>query len=85
MRRNIDTSGPSVTKRVVNFVIGAVIGGFIGYGLITTSPALELSMFEFPGAAWVLGGAGIVGALAALFPDKVWRRRRSFDISHLDR
>jgi hypothetical protein len=77
-------SSPSMKKRLAYFVGGALVGGFLGYGLISTSPGEALSMFAYPGAAWVFGGAAIVGVLAGLGTDRVWRRSRGFMLSERD-
>jgi hypothetical protein len=66
---------PSPAKRVVFFLIFGTIGGVIGYGLVTSGPGPAPSVLEFPGAAWVFGGAAVCGLLAAAWPDGALRRR----------
>jgi hypothetical protein len=68
---------PSLAKRGAYFAGGAAVGALIGYGFVSASPAPP-SILELGGAIWVLGGAAIVGVLAGIFTDKVFRRRRSF-------
>jgi hypothetical protein len=75
---------PTLTKRVCCFLLGSLIGGILGYGVVTSGPGPAPSLLE-PGAAlWVLGGAAICGVLGASFPDTFWRRRRKFEIRHSD-
>jgi hypothetical protein len=56
-------------------VLGAAIGGFIGYGLLNAGPIPGPSLGEPYGAAWVFGLGGICGILGAISPDGFWRRR----------
>lgn len=84
----IDTSGPveraprsqpTQRQRGLLFVVGAVLGGAIGYGLRTSGPGPHPALFSSQMAPWILVPAVIVGTLAALFPDAVFLRpsRRS--------
>lgn len=63
-------------KRGVHFVIGAALGGAIGYGIATSGPG-PTPPFQAPGTMGLTLGLGAVcGALGALFPDRFWRRSR---------
>jgi hypothetical protein len=66
---------PSLATRVIVGSIFAIIGGVVGYGFISAGPGPALSVFEFPGAAWVFGGSAVCGLLAAAWPNGVLRRR----------
>src|SRR3954447_21770363 len=69
-------STPTPRKRAAYFVVGAVLGGVLGYGIITAGPGPAPSIFA-PGAkVWVFGGALIWGALSALSPAAFWRQGR---------
>jgi len=84
MHHSLPSTGtPSRATRVVFFFVGGIVGGVIGYGLITAGPGPAPSVFEFPGAAWVFGGAAVCGLLAAAWPNGVLRRSR--DWSRLNR
>ena len=76
---------PSVTKRVIYFVLGSLIGGTLGYGFVTSGPGPAPSLLDPNAALWVFGGAVICGVLGASFPDTFWRRSRKFEIRHADR
>jgi len=71
-------AGPSFTKRACFFVLGALVGGTIGYGIVTGGPGPSPSLFEPHAALWVFGGAAICGLLAAYSPDKFLRGSRRF-------
>jgi hypothetical protein len=59
-------SSPSPRKRAAYFVVGAVLGGILGYGLVTAGPGPAPSIFA-PGARlWVLGGALAWGGMTAI-------------------
>lgn len=75
---------PSVATRVCYFVLGSLIGGTIGYGLITSGPGPAPSLLEPYAALWVFGGAAICGALAASSPKGFWRRRGRFGMHDRD-
>jgi hypothetical protein len=69
-------SSPSPQKRVAYFFVGAVLGGVVGYGVITAGPGPAPSIFD-PGARLcVFGGALICGVLSALSPAAFWRQNR---------
>ncbi|MEA2328682.1 MAG: hypothetical protein QOE68_3641 [Thermoanaerobaculia bacterium] len=69
-------SSPPPRKRAAYFIVGAVLGGILGYGLITAGPGPAPSIFE-PGARlWVFGGAALCGILSALSPAAFWRQNR---------
>lgn len=69
-------STPTPRKRAAYFVIGAVLGGILGYGLVSAGPGPTPSIFA-PGARlWVFGGALIWGVLSALSPAAFWRQNR---------
>jgi hypothetical protein len=69
-------SSPSPRKRAAYFVVGAVLGGILGYGLVTAGPGPAPSIFA-PGARlWVLGGALAWGVLSARSPAAFWRQNR---------
>ena len=72
------TPAPSPTKRAVFFVLGALLGGVLGYGFLSAGPGPAPSIFSPGGAAWVFGGAAIVGLLAAFKPDKFLDGSRRF-------
>jgi len=74
-KSNPSPGAASVRKRIAYFVIGAVIGGVLGYGIVTTSPGPALSIFDPAAAAWIFGGAAVCGFLGALSPNTFWRRR----------
>jgi len=67
-------SRPTAVQRVLLFVLGAALGGAIGYGLLTTRPDGAPAFFSQDAAPWVLIPGAIVGVLAALFPDAVFSR-----------
>jgi len=69
-------SSPSPRKRTTYFVLGAALGGLLGYGMISAGPGPTPSIFA-PGARlWVFGGALICGVLYALSPAAFWRQNR---------
>jgi len=69
-------SSPTPRARIAYFTLGALLGGILGYGLVTTGPGPAPSIFE-PGARlWVFGGALICGGLSALSPAAFWRQNR---------
>jgi ABC-type antimicrobial peptide transport system permease subunit len=68
-------SSPTPRKRAAYFVVGAVLGSILGYGLISAGPGPTPSILA-PGARlWVFGGALICGALSALSPAAFWRQK----------
>ena len=72
----LSKSSSTPGKRAVYFVVGAVLGGILGYGIITAVPGPAPSIFA-PGARlWVFGGALIWGVLSALSPAAFWRQTR---------
>ena len=75
-RRPQDTDRPSLAKRAFYFVLGSLIGGTIGYGIVTGGPGPAPSPFDPGAAAWIFGLAAVCGALAASSPDRFWRRSR---------
>lgn len=75
---------PTARQRALFFVLGALLGGFLGYGLITSSPGPRLSFLDPRGAAWIVGPAVIVGGLAALSPSAFLRSRRKFWLDEED-
>jgi hypothetical protein len=46
------------------FILGALLGGTIGYGLVTSTPNPELTQAQALG--WILGSALVVGALSSV-------------------
>jgi len=69
-------SSPTPRARAAYFVAGVVLGGILGYGIVTAGPGPAPSIFE-PGARlWVFGGALIWGVLSALSPAAFWRQNR---------
>jgi hypothetical protein len=69
-------SSPTPRKRAAYLVVGAVLGGIVGYGIIAASPGPAPSIFA-PGARlWVFGGAAVCGVLSALSPAAFWRQNR---------
>ena len=70
---------PSMAKRAFYFVLGALLGGTIGYGFISSAPGPAPSVFAPDAAPWVFGLAAICGVIAAISPDTFWRRSRRFD------
>jgi hypothetical protein len=69
---------PSLAKRLAYFALGFLIGGIIGYGIVTSGPGPPPSVFEDPAAVWVFGLAAVCGIVAALSPDGFWRRARGW-------
>ena len=70
------SQSPTPRKRAAYFVARAVIGGILGYGLVTAGPGPAPSIFA-PGARlWVFGGAVVCGVLSALSPAAFWRQNR---------
>jgi len=69
-------SSPTPRKRAAYFVVGALLGGLLGYGMISAGIGPTPSIFA-PGARlWVFGGALICGGLSALSPAAFWRQNR---------
>jgi len=75
-RRPQDPDRPSLAKRPFYFVLGSLIGGTIGYGIVTGGPGSAPSPFDPGAAAWIFGLGAVCGALAASSPDRFWRRSR---------
>jgi len=71
-----DDQHPSHARRAFYFVLGALVGGVIGYGFMASGPPPTPSVFDPAAAPWVFGLALVCGALAALSPSGFWRRSR---------
>lgn len=69
-------SSPTPRKRAAYFVLGAALGGLLGYGMISAGPGPTPSIFEAGARLWVFGGALIWGVLSALSPAAFWRQNR---------
>jgi hypothetical protein len=69
-------SSPSPRKRAAYFVLGAVVGAIIGYGIVTSGPGPAPSIFQTGAGLWVFGLALICGVLSALSPSAFWRQNR---------
>jgi hypothetical protein len=68
---------PTPLTRVVFFVGGALVGGVIGYGFVSSGPGPTPSLTEPYAAAWVFGSAAFVGIASAIGTWGVFRRRFS--------
>ena len=73
---------PTRRERAFYFVLGAIVGGVIGYGLVTGGPDAPSSLLEPMAAAWILGSAAICGSLAALSPKAFLRPGGRFRWRH---
>jgi ABC-type antimicrobial peptide transport system permease subunit len=71
-----DDEHPSPARRAFYFVLGATIGGVIGYGFMSSSPGPAPSIFDPAAAPWVFGLAAVCGVIAAWSPKGFWRRSR---------
>jgi hypothetical protein len=69
---------PSRRKRAVYFVLGFLLGGVIGYGLVTAGPGPAPSLLEPAAAAWVFGLGLVCGLLGAYSPSTFWRQSRRY-------
>ena len=76
------TSGSSVLRRGLYFVLGAALGGAIGYGMIGSGPGPAPSMFDLSAMTLPIGLAAACGALAAWSPEGFWRPSRWHDMHH---
>jgi hypothetical protein len=68
--------GPSRRKRAVYFVLGAALGGLVGYGLVTAGPGSPPSLRAPSSVAWIGGLAAVCGLLSAWSPPAFWRQNR---------
>lgn len=68
---------PTALTRLALFAGGAIVGGVIGYGFVSSGPGPAPSLAEPYAAAWVFGGAALVGIVSAIFTWGVFRRRFS--------
>ena len=75
-------SGSSVIRRGLYFVLGAALGGAIGYGMISSGPAPAPSMDDISALKLPIGLAAAGGALAAWSPEGFWRPSRWHDLHH---
>lgn len=66
---------PTLLTRAVHFVLGALIGGVIGFGFVSSGPGPAPSIFDPLAARWVFGLAAVCGGLGALSPRGFWRRK----------
>jgi hypothetical protein len=64
------------------FLLGALLGGTIGYGLVTSTPNPDLTKMQALG--WILGPAVVVGALASVSPRVFLRPGGRFRWVHED-
>ena len=69
---------PTLAMRALHFLLGAMIGGALGYGVTAAGPAPPPPVFEWPGMAWVFGGALVCGVVGAAWPERFWRRSRKY-------
>lgn len=69
---------PSLATRLLYFVVGAGVGGLVGFGIVASGPGPTPPVFEFPAAAWVFGIAAVCAVLSAAWPDRVLRLARSW-------
>jgi hypothetical protein len=74
---------PGPLRRGLYFVLGAALGGAIGYGMISSGPGPAPSMLDLSAMTLPIGLATACGALAAWSPDRFWRRSRWL-VSHPD-
>ena len=66
---------PTPLTRIVFFAGGALVGGVIGYGFVSSGPGPTPSLIEPGAAAWVFGSAAVVGTFSATWTWGVFRRR----------
>lgn len=66
---------PSIATRAAFFVGGALVGGVIGYGIVSSGPVPPPSIFEPRAAFWVFGLAAVIGTISAIATWRVFRRR----------
>ena len=59
---------PSPRQRWFFSVLGALLGGLIGYGIVTGGPGPSPSLLDPAVIAWILGPAVVCGGLAAYSP-----------------
>jgi hypothetical protein len=67
---------PGLGKRAAYFVLGAIVGGLVGYGFAGGGQEVAPSIFDAAAAPWVFGLAAICGALGAYSPGKFLDRSR---------
>ena len=63
---------PSARVRGTYFVLGALIGAVIGYGVATGGP-VQRELLDPAVLAWIIGPALVCGSLAALSPRRSLR------------
>lgn len=73
---------PSARQRWFFFVLGALVGGVIGYGIATGGPGPSRSLLDPVVAAWIVGPALVCGGLAALSPRAFLRPGGRFRWTH---
>lgn len=66
---------PTPLTRIVFFAGGALVGGVIGYGFVSSGPGPAPSLIEPYAAAWVFGSAAVVGTFSAIWTWGVFRRK----------
>jgi hypothetical protein len=67
-------SRPSARQRWFLFVLGALLGGVLGYGYLTSGPGPAPSLLTARAAPWIVVPAVLLGILAARYPDAVFLR-----------
>lgn len=75
-------SGSSVVRRGLYFVLGAALGGAIGYGMSSSGPGQAPSMTDISVLKLPIGLAAACGVLAAWSPEGFWRPSRWHDLHH---
>jgi hypothetical protein len=69
-------SSPTPRERAAYFIVGGILGGILGYGIVTAGPGPAPSIFASGARLWVFGGAIVCGVLSALSPAAFWRQNR---------
>lgn len=67
---------PTPLTRALFFVGGAIVGGVIGYGFVSSGPPPTPSISDPQAAIWVFGSAAVVGTIAAIATWRVFRPSR---------
>lgn len=75
MRKAQPKKRPSPGKRLFYGLLGAAIGGTIGYGFATSGSVAPPGLTVF---GWTAGLALVCGAIAAASPDGFWRPARGW-------
>jgi hypothetical protein len=60
---------PTRLQRGIFFVLGALLGGLLGYGYRTSGPGPNPAFLSLDAAPWILVPGAVLGVVGALFPD----------------